>query len=468
MPGLREAYLQVYKNQLLLEKEDEASVSVKLSTDSKPRSYSLSDDNAKEVLKSVSNFSYNIEEHIQNWVSSAGWSSQEAKNELAPRLLSIIKRNIDIHNPETAKLLRDSILTLIKNKKYVKIFEKSLANKSTNFMDFFNHGISSRYINDIFNNNNLISEIIKLQFAEGSVGVGAGEVFITLFSEAKNPSKGDLILPNGIKIELKSGGGRPGKVSQTTASRGVKSMINYLEKVHQTTKKQQKPKIEKNIENLVNALQAYEEENYFSAPEITKINTYVYDLLENDIEDIVLSKDKTNTIQNILNRKKINLNFIELIEDINYYNTLKMGIGYTDNFYKFFDYIYKEGIQQNLQTVIDIIKLFINRKIDSATENFIKRTLLEAKNQDYRKIAAVLITGLQIADYADEDGFNYIVFFDPNKKKQVVIENDETVINVLKQFLTAKDFVTIRPGTGGGGPSGEGGGSRGGFNVKVR
>jgi hypothetical protein len=468
MPSLRETYAQVYNRQNVLF-EQNADISVKLSSDKKPRHFSLKDVYAKEILKAANDYTYNIEGVIAEWVKSGGWSSKEANTILVPRILNIIKNHIDIADQDNTQSVVNGINSMIQKKNSVKLYERSLNSKTTNFLNFFQQGISTGHIPEIFNNNGIIEDIINIkEFTEGSVGVGAGEIFITLFSEAKNPAAGDLVLQDGSHVELKSGGGRPGKVSQTKAIDGIREMIKFLEQKYKTDKKIYEKHINKNIKNFISIINSAIQENTFTQHELSKIKLYVLELLDKNISDIFLSPDKINTVQNILNKKNINFSFKDLVNAINYYNNLNIGQGFTSNFYKYFDYVYSDGISLHLQEVTQIIKKFIHRKVDKPTENFIKKNLLSAANEDYKKTIAVLITGLQIADYAEEDGFKYIVFFDPAKKRQVIIQNNGSVLDILEQFLSVQNNITIAAGTGGMGPDGSGGGARGGFNVSVK
>jgi ferritin len=476
MPSLRETYAQVYNRQsVLFEESERASVSVKLSTDKSPRRFSLADVYAKDILKTASMYDndLNVGSLVSEWVKRAGWSSSEAETVLVPLIINIIKKNID---PSEMRELQGAINILISQKKRVNNFSNSIQQKSDNFLDFFSNGLSNKYISNVFNKQSLIDEIINISFTEGNVGVGRGEVFITLFSEATNPSKGDIQLKDGSTVEVKGPDGRAGGNAISNTKNAFSEILNHLEKYYNEVEKNVEKNIKVKIKDLIKKI---EESDSLKTPGKNKKPSRDFNSIKKNIIDVYTNKNikniepnfiqrEVNAIQKILDRHNIDFSYEDLRKDFVYYkkSILSDFAGQGDVFNKFTEYVYKTDLN-NTPKIISLVKKFTDQQ-DKRTESFINNFIFESKKQSYGEFnesIKTLIAALQVIDYAKIEKFKYILFFNIRNKNQVVFEITDNVTNMLQDFTSKSNLLKIGAGTGGGLTAG---GDRGGFQINVR
>jgi hypothetical protein len=238
-----------------------ATVTIKFSgednTTEKPYVFTLSDVYAREVLRHASFSENDLYKKITDWAAAGKWSKYGVKR-ISEQINSIL---IDvfpdiINNPEEIKKIANEIDLIMKFKES-KPFAKFIIPKDTQgapakdpegnllppeddlFKLFTIEGVT------ILGDSKFISALCQIDFAEGKVGVGPGEAAITLFTEATNPTKGDLETEDTGVVELKGTNGRIGKgrKEQAVYAGSIDKSINA-----ESIKRQQEAEFAKLIE----------------------------------------------------------------------------------------------------------------------------------------------------------------------------------------------------------------------------
>jgi len=197
--------------------------------------FEISNSLASKFKKEIQLEKHSLPEVIEKWVSISGWTSPHSRKHLPKAIEAIIlSSGLDISDENVTAEVVEGISALIDNKDSIGTLAQSLANKSQNMLDFFHETVKKYKSVEILNRPDIIDIMIKeLHFTEGNVAVGPGEVFITLFSEATNPHKGDLQIKNPLtkeisKIELKSDDGPVSKEAATGIATGMKVLEDVV------------------------------------------------------------------------------------------------------------------------------------------------------------------------------------------------------------------------------------------------
>jgi len=148
---------------------------------------------------------------IAKWIESAGWDSADAQFLLSQKLNTIYTDTIQLTNQGKRDEFYEQIahLTELKNSGRINILREALDEGSVDIYTHIHKALKKHF--PLLVRVESLEQIGQIGFAEGAVGVGPGEALLTLFTEGKNPAKGDIVLPNNDEVELKAGEGRPGK-----------------------------------------------------------------------------------------------------------------------------------------------------------------------------------------------------------------------------------------------------------------
>jgi hypothetical protein len=196
----------VYSQRVIKSPLNEATVSIKFS-DNEVHEFELQDIYARKVLGFAAVTENMVNELINQWAESGDWKNVAVKR-ITEQINTIL---IDIfsdkmNDPEFVREIAGEIREITNYKKSNSVFYDFVTSRGDNIFNLFNiPGI------EILNNRNFLSALMQIDLSEGKVNVGPGEVAITLFTEAKNPKKGDLTVEGIGEIEIKGYDGRIGK-----------------------------------------------------------------------------------------------------------------------------------------------------------------------------------------------------------------------------------------------------------------
>ena len=523
--SLKDVYSSIYKPQKTL---NEAMINIEFDDKSispDPVTLSLKDIYAKRILGNARVLSVELKADIEKWIQAGGWNSPESLNQ-ASTILSIIQEVYDTTDENVVIKLQTAIRALIENKSKLQSYTYSILEKSSKFYNFFYNTIRQIPEAKIFAEQQFMDSLTYIKFDEGGVGVGPGELFTTFFSECENPETGDLILPNGIEIELKGstkpskekatpGGGRPGKQAADRAGKAMKNINKELKDPSSTIYNSYKNTMRNKYHNFDNLIKNYinkrlEEYNRLeklnaSNPEVSgvyfppnsttrkalkkkyeKLESFIDDLGKNKIDSreykskykidpqgfkAIIEKDinPNNALEDKVKKDIIN-QLKSLRVDINEYDNLtdskistKGVAGFSKNFNAYFDL--SRGNLESREAVLNNIASFgdENKRKDiiSVLEKIWDST--EYGGREARKIVGMI----QTVDYAYEERFNYIVFFQAVTFNQLIIGpfKGEDYKSDLSLAFENIDRFEAPANTGGSGESGTGGGARGGFQI---
>lgn len=521
--SLKDVYSGIYKPQKTL---NEAMINIEFDDKSispDPVTLSLKDIYAKRILGNARVLSVELKADIEKWIQAGGWDSPESLNQ-ASTILSIIQEVYDTTDENVVIKLQTAIRALIENKSKLQSYTYSILEKSSKFYNFFYNTIRQIPEAKIFSEQQFMDSLTYLKFDEGGVGVGPGELFTTLFSECKNPKTGDLILPNGIEIELKGstkpskekatpGGGRPGKQAADRAGKAMKNINKELKDPSSTIYNSYKNTMRNKYHNFDNLIKNYinkrleelndpnpDPEVYIPTNSSTrKALIKKYEKLESFIDDLGKNKiniseykskykipptELKNTIVNDINlnnalEDNVKEDIIKQLEylrdDINEYANLtdpkistKGVAGFSKNFNAYFDL--SRGNLESREAVLNNIASFGDENKREEIISVLEKIWSTKKygGEQARKIVGMI----QTVDYAYEEVFNYIVFFQAETFNQLIIgpftgENYEDDLRLAFENI---DRFEAPANTGGSGESGTGGGARGGFQIipKIR
>jgi hypothetical protein len=387
---------------------------------------------------------------LLEWISEAGWNTEDAQSLLNPKLNAIYKEGIQLANSQVRKEFYEQIQSLTKRKKNLNILREVL-NKGAvdDIYSYLNTKLSSDY--PLLVGEDVLKQIGQLAFAEGAVGVGPGEVLISLFTEGKNPDKGDIVLPDGDEVELKASQGRPGK---SRVAGLVKRFEKFIQQGHEV--------VELSPNEINAAKQAIEALKPKVQSPTNKIGRAILDAINsfdpNNIDSveyvasfIVGSKPRAGVIQKL---------------DPQAYNTLEsIGKQVATN---------KAGASKrgkawfstaNDQQLIEGLSLFASDDKQQVAKQIISKGLQQGKSMDRVDLALSIAMTFQIAEYYDElkQKFNYYTLF--NKDSGLIVSwgpfSDDYVtnaINILNNILSNRDKIVISADSGG----------RTGYNLSIK
>ncbi len=429
-------------------KVNEAKVSIEFA-DGNVQTVEMDDTEARKLMRLQQS---EESPDLKEWAASAGWDTEAAQFALEARLNSIYNESIQMDNKGVRNSFYDEVksITSLKNSNKLDTLANALKEGNTNFKNHIDKLGASRGFKFI-TNSEAVGKIAYITFEEGAVGVGPGEAVLTLFSEGKNPSEGDIALPNGQLVELKAGAGRPGK-GKTLA---------LIRKFNEFTKSgQQTDSVDADAANAVlNAIVNFDFTN-LPAPQQRVSGRVIANINNNtDIESKIKAVYKDTKgkayFDNIKanDGKSINEYLAEFQDQIKQRNEKE---GALSN--RFFDSADKDTLLKGLLMFAsqpEVVKPIIEKALNSVSSN---------QGQVARAIAAAM----QINEYHNEEKedqkFTWFTLFNKENFNMLTFgpfSNDyaENANRTVEDMLTNLNEIGISPNTGGG---------RGGYNLTLQ
>jgi len=389
---------------------------------------------------------------LKEWAAAAGWDTEAAQFALEARLNSIYNESIQMDNKGVRNSFYDEVksLTSLKNANKLDTLANALKEGNTNFKKHIDKLGASRGFKFV-TNSDAVDKIAYITFEEGAVGVGPGEAVLTLFSEGKNPSEGDIALPNGQLVELKAGAGRPGKGKTLSLIRN----FNKFTQASQLTDPVNADTANAVLEGIVN----FDFSNLPVAQQrvaervIANINS------DQDIESKIKSVYKDTKgkayFDNIKAKdgKSVNEYLAEFQDQIKQRNEKE---GALSN--RFFDSADKDTLLKGLLMFAsqpDVVKPIIEKALDSASGN-------------QGEVAKAIAAAMQINEYhneeKDDQKFTWFTLFNKENFNMLTFgpySNDypENAARTVQDMLSNINEIGISPNTGGG---------RGGYNLTLK
>lgn len=224
---------EVYTERVINRRLSEATVNIKFKDSNEDHTFELEDVYARKVLGFTAYTSHFLNDLLIEWMESGDWSSVAVRRG-SEQINSILNEVFDMSSPDIISKVAEDIKKILLFKENNRTFYNFVTNRGSDIYEVFNiPGLS------VLNDPKFISKLCQIDFAEGKVSVGPGEVAITLFSEAKNPKKGDLHVTGLGEIGLKGTDGRIGKgerevsiynriINKATDARSLEQIQNNL------------------------------------------------------------------------------------------------------------------------------------------------------------------------------------------------------------------------------------------------
>lgn len=210
---IQDAYNSIYNKQYI----NEAKISVEFE-DGTQHNIDLEDIYAKKVLGFTASSKHRLQERIEQWLKVGNWSD-EGIRQAVPQINRFLMEIFDMQSPRVVEDISNEIrelISLIKSGAYAPMEPFLVAAASSNTPDDLLELLQLPKEFKYLNNLELKNRLFSLDFAEGTIGVGPGEVALTIYTEAYNPSKGDLFINNIGEIEFKSNEGRVGNGAEAS------------------------------------------------------------------------------------------------------------------------------------------------------------------------------------------------------------------------------------------------------------
>ena len=218
----------------------EAKIRIKFDDPPEEVSFDLPDYYAREVMGYTAGAKHHIDGLVRKWLEKARWS-EEGVSKALPQVKGALHNAFgkEMKDRDVVKGIANEIRLLIENKPRLLQFDKFVlrASESTagaeDLFDVFSEvagsssaemaypdgrettysGLDLKYLN----NKDFLAGLFQINFSEGQVAVGPGEVAMTLYSSAYNPPKGDLKTTSVGEVEMKGKAGRVGKGTEAVA-----------------------------------------------------------------------------------------------------------------------------------------------------------------------------------------------------------------------------------------------------------
>jgi len=422
--------------------------------DGRIKELETSDYTASKLLGVEAKATTKIDEEIKKWFTSGGWG-EVATSVGTPILTTIIERNLKTNNTGVVREIIEDINNILKLKNTLSNFRGNL--KSKGFNNFItNFPVKLKQLS----HTNLIKDIERnLVFSEGNVAIGPGEVLATLYSEMTNPKTGDLMFPDGRKVELKGStkedsGGRPGKKNVVDAAARA---VATLKVEYSKLKGEMDARLSTDLYEIIKPYKSVF--TNFNGRLTANQKRFI------DISSKILSNEAElgSILNSITNFKAFakagdvltNSNIgTQIAEKLNAYKKRSEGKD-VKTFRNYFN------AEKNIDTLAEKIATF-SVNPERINRNYLKDYLNKIGNGFNSNYAAKIVSAIQIADYQEEEKFSYIIFFNSLTNNQVVVGEftQDYMTNLGLCLNKAAEFISVDPGTGGTV-------ARGGFNVIV-
>lgn len=389
---------------------------------------------------------------LKKWAASAGWDTEAAQFALEGRLNSIYNESIQMDNKGVRNSFYKEVKTItsLKDTNKLDTLTNALQEGNTNFKKHIDKLGASRGFKFI-TNSDAVNKVAYITFEEGAVGVGPGEAVLTLFSEGKNPSEGDIALPNGQLVELKAGAGRPGKGKTLSLIR----KFNDFTKGTQLTDPIDADAANAVLDGIVNF-------------DFTKLPAAQIRVAERVIANINSNKDIESKIKSVYKDTKGKA----------YFDSIKAKDGKSINEYlaEFQDQIKQRNEKEGALS---------NRFFDSADKNTLLTGLLMFASQpqivkpiiekalnsvsnNQGEVARAIAAAMQINEYhneeKDDQKFTWFTLFNKDNFNMLTFgpfssDYAENANRTVQDMLANINEIGISPNTGGG---------RGGYNLTLK
>ena len=385
----------------------EATVSIKFNDD-EVHQINLSDVYARKVLGYATFAEESLFELIVRWARTGGWSESGVKR-ISEQINSIFREKFPdkIDNPVEIKKIANEIRAIISYKKKRNAFAEFVKNKGDNIFTLFD--LSDKSEIQTLSDKDFISALCQIDLSENKVNIGPGEVAITLFTEAKNPKKGDFYTPDTGVVELKGSDGRVGKgrKEQAVYSSVIDKAIdaksieqtqnNYFNDIQNLKAKFKNRILEFNLGNnktIVSALkEIYESTTLKNFLKETKSENFT----KTKSEELI---NKLNTFKPKVQDKSLE-DFREAAKQIINLTYKIYGLKLGKEVSKFKTFFSSDIISDDrkLQTILEYVDSNITEKIQKIIMDSYKSLPVES-----------VIGAIAIANYYSTENFNYIIF----------------------------------------------------------
>jgi len=203
----------------------EAKIRIKFDDPPEEVSFELPDYYAREVMGYTAGAKHHIDGLVRKWLEKAMWS-EEGVSKALPQVKGALHNAFgkEMKDRDVVKGIANEIRLLIENKPQLIQFDEFViraADPTAGAEDLFDvfsevagsGGLGLKYLN----NKDFLAGLFQINFSEGQVAVGPGEVAMTLYSSAYNPPKGDLKTTSVGEVEMKGKAGRVGKGTEAVA-----------------------------------------------------------------------------------------------------------------------------------------------------------------------------------------------------------------------------------------------------------
>lgn len=411
---IQDAYSSVYNRRPI----NEAKVTVQFDDGTK-HNIELEDVYAKRVLGFTAGSKYRLQERIRQWLNVGNWSEEGIK-QAVPQLNQILMEIFDMQSPRTVESISNEIhelTSLIKSGSSSPmqsfLISGSTSNNSVDLMEVLKLPQSFKYLN----NSEFKNKLFSLDFTEGKIGVGPGEVALTIYTEAYNPSKGDLFVNKIGEIEFKSNGGRVGDgaeatevmkkyILDSTSKKALEAEKQIIFDQIKDTILKEKDRLE-SLKSLFNTPSSKSSVGYkvldavLNLPNINNLdNSPLYKRMRTYAEASASIAKTLTSIDNLSDETNIDglEDFLQNIATIiqNYYN--QKANGDTSRFNLFWS---------NPNRDPDIVYEYLNKNYQN---NEATRSILNFYRDKLEM--SQLVAATMIANYQLKEGFKYIIFAD--------------------------------------------------------
>lgn len=471
----------------------EATIGIKFDDSKlKDQKFKMSDDLALSLGAHESKLG--LPELFNRWCSAGGWDSATAKKAIPAGIVERLSAIYDLNDVNIVNKITEEVNALIelKESKKLKLLTALVKRKKFNVVSEF----TKQYGNTMptISNSAFIESLVTLSdFTEGNVGVGNGEVLITLYTEAVNPNKGDLMLPTGEEIELKGASGRPGKGDVVgRASKFEQFAMKRFDDFDDNRKQNEIFEIKEPILKDISVIYPY----YIDRPDVHKSLKDLYLRLQQsdccDYDEIL--KMSNNVTKQLTKKAGYNQKIIDTItrdrkdgylqDIITKFNHIKQtlrartskptgGAGFVSSYLSKYGFgKFKVDIKMQDAFATDLSKMAGNPKHAKAA---ILKILSSAIDSDLlqrthiTEIGLRILSAIQITDYAVGEGFAYYAAMCevPGENYTNIYpipmsgEYSDIIITSFNTLMTSNASIGASTGAKAGEPG------RGGFTIKL-